>query len=40
MTASSRSRFEKWCTYIAYTLGGLAVLGILAIVIRSEVISS
>jgi len=36
----NRSSFEKWCTYAAWTLGALAVLGILAIVIRSEVISS
>lgn len=36
----NRSKFDKWCTIIAYTLGGLAVLGILAIVIRSAVISS
>ncbi len=31
---------DKWCTIIAYTLGALAVLGILAIVIRAAVIAS
>lgn len=36
----TRRRFQVWCTCIAYTAGGLAVLGILAIIIRSEVISS
>lgn len=36
----NRRRFQAWCTVIAYTLGVLAVLGILAIVIRSAVISS
>lgn len=34
----NRSKFESWCTVIAYTLGVLAVLGI--IVIRSAVIAS
>lgn len=36
----NRSRFEAWCIVIATTLAVLAVLGILAIVIRSAVISS
>ena len=36
----NRRTFETWCTIIAYVLGAVAVLGILAIVIRSEVISS
>lgn len=36
----NRRKFESWCTAAAYTLGVLAVLGILAIVIRSEVINS
>lgn len=36
----NRSKFQTWCTIIAYTLGTLAVLGILAIVVRSAVISS
>lgn len=35
----NRRRVEVWCTRIAYTAVGLAVLGILAIVIHSEVIS-
>jgi len=36
----NRRRFQTWCTVAAYALGALAVLGILTIVIRSEVISS
>lgn len=36
----NRSKFQAWCTIIAYTLGAIAVLGILAIVIRSAMISS
>lgn len=36
----NRRKFEAWCTTIAYALIVIAVLGILAIVIRSAVISS
>ena len=36
----TRRNFQVWCTRIAYTCGALSVLVILAIVIRSAVISS
>jgi hypothetical protein len=36
----SRSKIQTWCTVIAYTLGALAVLGVLLIVIRTAVVSS
>jgi hypothetical protein len=36
----NRHRIGRWCTYLAHTLGAVATLGILAIVIRSAVISS
>lgn len=36
----NRRKFQAWCMVIAYMLGALAVLGIVAIVIRSAVISS